>query len=188
MSSYAATELDAAQLCEHDVIGASDGFDAAPLRQQQFFICRLQHAIFGPSPTSTDATSGAAVKATSHNARSAAMRWRIATSVAVNAHAKLASMERTCVGRVAELPPGRMAEVTTGGRPYVICNVDGAFFGLDGTCPHRGAPLGEGALHGHTVVCPWHAWEFDCRTGIGDCGDVQTVRVTVDDDCIYLHA
>ena len=32
-------------------------------------------------------------------------------------------------------------------------------------CPHRGAPLAHGALHHHTIVCPWHAWEFDCRTG-----------------------
>jgi nitrite reductase/ring-hydroxylating ferredoxin subunit len=97
-------------------------------------------------------------------------------------------MERTCVGRVAELPPGRMAEVTTGARSFLICNVDGAFYALDGTCPHRGAPLAEGALHGHTVVCPWHAWEFDCRTGVGDCGDVSTVPVTVEGDSIYLHA
>ena len=31
-----------------------------------------------------------------------------------------------------------------------------------------GGPLGEGALHGSTLVCPWHAWEFDCRTGAND--------------------
>ena len=29
-------------------------------------------------------------------------------------------------------------------------------------------PLGEGALHGSNVVCPWHAWEWDCRTGAYD--------------------
>jgi hypothetical protein len=77
--SCAPTDRLVAQLCAQDGAGAREGFEAAPLRQQQFFICRLQHAIFGPSPTSTDATSGAAVKATSHNASSAAMRWRIAS-------------------------------------------------------------------------------------------------------------
>jgi nitrite reductase/ring-hydroxylating ferredoxin subunit len=97
-------------------------------------------------------------------------------------------MEPICVGGTAELPPGRMAEVNVDGRLYLICNVDGAFFGLDGACPHRGAPLAAGALHGHTVVCPWHAWEFDCRTGVGDCGDVATAAVTIEGDRIYLHA
>jgi nitrite reductase (NADH) small subunit len=36
---------------------------------------------------------------------------------------------------------------------------------MAGVCLHRGGPLGQGALHGNHVVCPWHAWEWDCRTG-----------------------
>jgi nitrite reductase/ring-hydroxylating ferredoxin subunit len=97
-------------------------------------------------------------------------------------------MVAVCVGRVAELPPGRMAEVTANGRLYVVCNVGGQFYALDGNCPHRGAPLAHGALHDHTLVCPWHGWEFDCRTGEGDCGDVAAVAVTIREDCIYLDA
>jgi nitrite reductase/ring-hydroxylating ferredoxin subunit len=68
-------------------------------------------------------------------------------------------------GSAASLPPGEMREATLNGTPYVICNVNGEFYAINGTCPHRGAPLAHGALHGHIVVCPWHAWEFDCRTG-----------------------
>ena len=64
----------------------------------------------------------------------------------------------------------------------------GEFYAIEGVCPHRGAPLAYGALHEHTVVCPWHAWEFDCRTGEGDCGNVPSVQVTVEKDRIYLHA
>jgi nitrite reductase (NADH) small subunit len=81
-----------------------------------------------------------------------------------------------------------MAQVQAGGREYAVCNVSGQIYAVEGVCPHRGAPLAYGALHDHTIVCPWHAWEFDCRTGIGDCGDVATAGVTVTDDCIYLHA
>jgi nitrite reductase (NADH) small subunit len=81
-----------------------------------------------------------------------------------------------------------MAQVSAHGRDYAICNVDGQIYAVDGQCPHRGAPLAHGALHQHTIVCPWHAWEFDCRTGAGDCADVPTVSVTVADDRIYLHA
>lgn len=98
------------------------------------------------------------------------------------------SMVAVCVGRVAELPPGRMSEVTANGFPYVLCNVGGTIYAVEGICPHRGAPLAYGALHEHTLVCPWHAWEFDVRTGVGDCGDIAVASVRVERDCIYLHA
>jgi nitrite reductase (NADH) small subunit len=55
-----------------------------------------------------------------------------------------------------------------GDQTIALCNVAGEFHALEGACPHAGGPLGEGALHGTTLVCPWHAWEFDCRTGAND--------------------
>jgi nitrite reductase (NADH) small subunit len=32
-------------------------------------------------------------------------------------------------------------------------------------CPHRWAPLSEGAVEDNRVVCPWHGWSFDPKTG-----------------------
>ena len=64
-----------------------------------------------------------------------------------------------------DLRPGTMLHLETGERMVVLCNVDGEVHAMDGRCPHRGGPLGQGALHGKMVVCPWHAWEFDCTTG-----------------------
>ncbi len=81
-----------------------------------------------------------------------------------------------------------MAELQADGRAVLVCNVDGSFYAVDGVCPHRGAPLAHGALHGHTIVCPWHAWEFDCRTGVGDCADLLTLAITVENGSLYLHA
>jgi len=66
---------------------------------------------------------------------------------------------------LANLPVGSITEVEFGDRPIAICNVEGRLHAIEGTCPHRGAPLGHGALHGNTVVCPFHGWEFDCRDG-----------------------
>ena len=77
-------------------------------------------------------------------------------------------MAFTKVGRLADLPPNSLREVSVGENFYAVCNVEGQVHAISGTCLHRGGPLGQGALHGTQVVCPWHGWEWDCRTGSND--------------------
>lgn len=94
------------------------------------------------------------------------------------------------VGSLRALPPGEMMEVTLGEESYAVCNVNGVLHAVSGICPHRDAPLTGGTLHGHTIVCPWHAWEWDCRTGrcLHDPG--QTIRryeVKAEGDDILLQ-
>lgn len=85
------------------------------------------------------------------------------------------------VARVDEIPPGGRKIVEVAGRSIGVFNIDGEFFALRNRCPHQGGPLCEGQRLGaisaagpgeyeHTrpgemVRCPWHAWEFDIRTG-----------------------
>jgi nitrite reductase/ring-hydroxylating ferredoxin subunit len=66
---------------------------------------------------------------------------------------------------VADLPPGKAAEVAVGGQPVALFNVRGTFHALAGRCPHRGGPLGQGYLDGSRVSCPWHNYTFDVTTG-----------------------
>ncbi len=66
---------------------------------------------------------------------------------------------------LAELPPGTLIEIERGLDLYALCNVEGEIRALSGVCPHQGGPLGQGALDGGVVTCPWHAWEFDSATG-----------------------
>ena len=61
-----------------------------------------------------------------------------------------------------------MAEVSLDGTPFALCNHEGEVHALWGTCPHAYGPVGQGLLHGPWVVCPWHEWAFDCRTGAND--------------------
>jgi nitrite reductase (NADH) small subunit len=70
------------------------------------------------------------------------------------------------VAPLAELPPGKVMEAEIGGNSYVVCNLGGEIYAYDGICPHSGGPLGQGALVGNVLVCPWHSWEYDCRTGV----------------------
>jgi len=72
------------------------------------------------------------------------------------------------VASLSQLAPGSVMEVSFGERRYAICNVNGRVYALDGTCPHNGGPLGQGAINGMNLTCPWHAWEFDCGTGAHD--------------------
>ena len=74
------------------------------------------------------------------------------------------------VANLSEIPPGTVREIRVGSATYAICNIDGEIHAVSGDCPHRDGPLGHGALHGYQLVCPWHAWEFDVRTGDCDMG------------------
>jgi len=66
----------------------------------------------------------------------------------------------------SEVPAaGNVKEITVAGRALCVANVGGAVCVLDGTCPHEGGPLGEGIIEDGRVVCPWHGYAFDPRTG-----------------------
>jgi nitrite reductase/ring-hydroxylating ferredoxin subunit len=103
----------------------------------------------------------------------------------------MADMPFVKVGSVSKLPPGSVMQAEVGENTYAICNAGGELFALDGICPHAGGPLGQGALHGYTLVCPWHAWEYDCRTGASDLDDdlkVDKFAVKVEGDDIFIEA
>jgi NAD(P)H-dependent nitrite reductase small subunit len=78
---------------------------------------------------------------------------------------------------LADLPPGRAAEVTVGGQAIALFNVEGTVHALSNRCPHRGGPLGQGFLEGTQVSCPWHNWTFDVTTGENVAGpDMKVAR------------
>ncbi len=79
---------------------------------------------------------------------------------------------------LAEVPPvGQVAEAAVEGVAICLANVNGELSALDNVCPHRQGPLGEGWLEGNAVVCPWHSWAFDVKTGLGEYPDNARVDV-----------
>ena len=70
------------------------------------------------------------------------------------------------LAQTTQLPEGSAIQVEVGEGAVAICNVGGELHAMDGICPHAGGPLGEGALHGRILVCPYHGWAFDCVTGL----------------------
>lgn len=64
------------------------------------------------------------------------------------------------VAKVGEIAEGRGATYPVGGRLVAVFLADGQYHAIDDLCPHMGASLGAGEVHGGVVSCPWHAWRF----------------------------
>jgi 3-phenylpropionate/trans-cinnamate dioxygenase ferredoxin subunit len=116
-------------------------------------------------------------------------------------------MERFAVCEVAELPPGARKLITAAGRSIGVFNVDGELYALRNVCPHRSAPICLGTLAGTMLPsepgefeygldglilrCPWHAWEFDIRTGESYLDPVnyrvKTYPTEIENGVVFVH-
>jgi nitrite reductase/ring-hydroxylating ferredoxin subunit len=68
----------------------------------------------------------------------------------------------------AELPlPGEAREFLCEGKGKDICvaNINGVLSAMDNVCLHQGGPLGQGVIEDGKIVCPWHGWQWDPKTG-----------------------
>ena len=71
----------------------------------------------------------------------------------------------------------------------VFRSSDNTIFALADHCPHKGGPLSQGIVCGHTVTCPLHNWCIDLATGCAiapDEGTTQSYPVRVEDGVVYL--
>ena len=91
-----------------------------------------------------------------------------------------------------------------------IFYVDGSFYAWHNECSHRGGPVCQGKLFGKVIepvaedmtvstlnyapgivhlVCPWHGYEYDLKTGI-NAGDsklrLKPVPVEIKDGNVYV--
>ena len=102
-------------------------------------------------------------------------------------------MPKYVVAVADEILPGERKLVNVRGRPILIFNVDGDYFGILDRCPHQGASLCKGKLVGlveadrpgqynftrnnEIIRCAWHGWEFDIRTGKSRC-EPEKIKTT----------
>ena len=89
------------------------------------------------------------------------------------------------------LKPGEVSEVIAGGTAICVANVDGTYHALSNSCAHAEGPLGEGALDGSVLTCPYHGWAYDvtdgsCRTNGSVSVETFEVRIEGDAVCVRL--
>ncbi|MDE1853456.1 MAG: Rieske (2Fe-2S) protein [Thaumarchaeota archaeon] len=73
--------------------------------------------------------------------------------------------ESIIIGKVDEIPPGKVKGFSKRGIRFLVANIDGAFYAIGSTCTHAGGPLEKGVLEGNVITCPWHGSRFDAATG-----------------------
>lgn len=63
-------------------------------------------------------------------------------------------------------------------------------YAIRDACPHKGGPLSQGIMHGHTVTCPLHNWRIDLLSGKAlepDEGCINVFPVKVEGGKVYLQ-
>lgn len=95
-------------------------------------------------------------------------------------------MTQVFVARDSELVEGERKVISVDGVDVGVFRVDGELYGWRNHCPHAGGPVCQGKLMqgveerldenrrslgihykagSQHVVCPWHGFEFDLKTG-----------------------
>jgi nitrite reductase (NADH) small subunit len=75
-------------------------------------------------------------------------------------------MPLTKLAAQSDLPPTNEAkEFPCGTKTICIANIDGSYSAMDNVCLHRGGPLGQGMIERGKLICPWHGWVWDPKTG-----------------------
>jgi nitrite reductase (NADH) small subunit len=119
-------------------------------------------------------------------------------------------MGEISAGKVIEFKDGDRRIVSTTQGEIGVLRIGDEFVAYNNVCPHQGGPICEGMLihkveeviapdrtfHGFRfspetlhLVCPWHSWEFDVRTG-ACAGDgkhrLRRYRVTERDGEVFV--
>ena len=101
----------------------------------------------------------------------------------------MAEWVRLCAATEAP-SPGNVLEAEVQGIAICLANIDGRLAAVDNWCPHRRGPLGQGWIEGETVVCPWHSWSFNAKTGQAEYPENERVAVfplKVEGDAVLIE-
>lgn len=87
-----------------------------------------------------------------------------------------------------ELVDGTARHVKIGKNDIAVVRVGEDVYALSNVCRHAFAPLAEGYVDGHVLVCPWHGWRYDVTDGTTDHpnADVRTYPAHLRDGMVFV--
>ena len=85
----------------------------------------------------------------------------------------------------ADFEEGQSKPFSVDGTHLAVFLYQGKHYAVDNRCPHMGYPMSEGSVRDGILICHWHHWEFDLKTGgcfltSGD--DLKSFPVEIRDD------
>ncbi len=94
------------------------------------------------------------------------------------------------VAGAQDLAPGQSRLIRVERRELLLLNVDGRYYAVKNSCPHRGGPLDQARVGHGVLTCPGHGWQFDLETG--DSLDhpplgLRCYRVEVRDNTVWVE-
>ena len=96
------------------------------------------------------------------------------------------------IGSVDDVPlRGSRVVTTPRGDIAIFKAADGRIFALWDKCPHKGGPLSQGIVHGHSVTCPLHNWVIGLETGEvkgPDQGCARKVKCKVESGTVFIES
>ena len=81
---------------------------------------------------------------------------------------------------------GRSTPVFVDGHPILLWRTEDGIYATEASCPHRGFPLTQATLTGHSLRCALHGSTFDIRNGQGACYDLRVYQTRIIDGRIWL--
>jgi nitrite reductase/ring-hydroxylating ferredoxin subunit len=96
------------------------------------------------------------------------------------------------LGPTSAFTQGRHICTEANGEPIVVFRLDDQFHVLRNVCPHAGKPLGEGERRGDVIVCPYHGFAYNVKTGRNtdfpyDEPPCRTYEATTADGRVYVN-
>ncbi|MBY0425289.1 MAG: Rieske (2Fe-2S) protein [Cytophagales bacterium] len=89
-----------------------------------------------------------------------------------------------------EIPIHTAVKVRIGEKSICLARSSQGYHAVSDTCPHLGASLSGGNINRwNEVVCPWHSYKFNLKTGDETTGygyRVKRYPVEISDDGIFI--
>ena len=96
------------------------------------------------------------------------------------------------VAKASDIPEGEIRAFKAAHTKIVVCHTEEGFYALENECSHDGAPIDDGELCGHEIICSRHGAKFDVKNGevtappavVG----IDRLELKIEGDDIYVLA